>query len=107
MIPAPTLAEAHARPLEALEASLAHIAALNGRLNAVLDLAPGARAEAEAADARRKAGQSLSALDGVPVLVKANIAVAGLPRMPESALTGTRSLQKTQRRSPACARAVR
>lgn len=79
MIPAPTLAEAHARPLEALEASLAHIAALNGRLNAVLDLAPGARAEAEAADARRKAGQSLSALDGVPVLVKANIAVAGLP----------------------------
>lgn len=79
MIPAPTLADAHARPLEALEASLARIAALNGRLNAVLDLAPGARAEAEAAHVRRKAGQSLSALDGVAVLVKANIAVAGLP----------------------------
>ena len=79
MIPAPTLADAHARPVEALEASLARIEALNGRLNAALDLAPGARAEAEAAEARRKAGASLSALDGVPVLVKANIAVRGLP----------------------------
>lgn len=79
MMAAPTLAEAHARPVEALEASLARIEALNGRLNAVLDLAPGARAEAEAAEARRKAGARLSALDGVPVLVKANIAVRGLP----------------------------
>ncbi|MFN3315087.1 MAG: amidase family protein, partial [Hyphomonas sp.] len=79
MIPAPTLADAHARPLEALEAALARIEALNGRLNAVLDLAPGARAEAVAAEARRKEGASLSALDGVPVLVKANIAVRGLP----------------------------
>lgn len=79
MSPVPTLADAHARPLEALEASLARIEALNGRLNAVLDLAPGARAEAEAAEARRRAGASLSELDGVPVLVKANIAVAGLP----------------------------
>lgn len=79
MIPAPTLAGAHARPVEALEASLARIETLNGRLNAVLNLAPGARAEAEAAETRRKAGASLSALDGVPVLVKANIAVRGLP----------------------------
>jgi aspartyl-tRNA(Asn)/glutamyl-tRNA(Gln) amidotransferase subunit A len=76
---APTLDDAHARPLDALEACLERIAALNGKLNAVLDLAPGARGEAEAAQARRDAGKSLSRMDGVPVLVKANIAIAGLP----------------------------
>lgn len=79
MMPAFTLPGAHARPLETFETCLARIRADNDRLNAVLDLTPDARQSAEAAQARRDRRASLSPMDGVPVLVKANIAVAGLP----------------------------
>ncbi len=59
---------------------LARIQRLNPRLSAVLALdAEGARAAAEASDARHRAGSPLGPLDGVPVLIKDNIEAVGLP----------------------------
>lgn len=84
LLPARTLAGLFARralsPVEALDAILARIAALNPRLNAIIALdEAGARAAARASEARWRAGTPLSPLDGVPLTVKDNIAVAGLP----------------------------
>lgn len=67
-------------PVEALEAVLGRVAALNPRLNAIIALdEAGAHAAAAASEARWRAGLPLSPLDGVPFTVKDNIAVAGLP----------------------------
>ncbi|MDO9710309.1 amidase [Paracraurococcus lichenis] len=84
LLPARTLAGLYARralsPVEALEAVLARIAALNPRLNAIIALdEAGARAAARASEARWRAGTPASPLDGVPLTVKDNITVAGLP----------------------------
>ncbi|TDH63380.1 amidase [Dankookia rubra] len=84
LLPATTLAGRFARhslsPVEALEAILARIGRLNPRLNAIVALDEvGARAAARASEARWRAGTPLSPLDGVPVTVKDNITVAGLP----------------------------
>lgn len=84
LLPATGLAGRFARgalsPVEALEAILARIARLNPRLNAIIALdEAGARAAARASEARWRAGTPLSPLDGVPLTVKDNITVAGLP----------------------------
>ena len=47
-------------------------------LHCVIALAPDAIAQAEASDKRRAAGQSLGALDGIPILLKDNIDVVGM-----------------------------
>jgi len=65
---------------EAVEACLARIEAVNPRVNAVTVVrAEQARAAADAADARRAAGEALGPLHGVPFTVKENIDVAGWP----------------------------
>ena len=57
----------------------ARIAALNPEIHAVIGLNPQAMAEARASDARRATGKVRGPLDGLPILVKDNIDIAGLP----------------------------
>ncbi|HEV2885774.1 MAG TPA: amidase family protein [Jatrophihabitans sp.] len=74
------LSEGTLSALELTDFYLDRIDRLNPRLNAVLAVdADGARAAAEASDARRRAGAAVGALDGVPILIKDNIEAAGLP----------------------------
>ena len=62
------------------EAALAQMSATDGTIRAFISImAQTARADAAASDARRAAGQVLGPLDGIPVAVKDNIAVAGVP----------------------------
>lgn len=69
-----------ADPEAALAACAARIERFNPGLNAYLAFRlEAARAEAAASAARWRAGAALSAIDGAPFAVKANIAVAGLP----------------------------
>lgn len=62
------------------EAALAQISATDRTIRAFISIvAQTAGADAAASDARRVAGQVLGPLDGIPVAVKDNIAVAGVP----------------------------
>lgn len=63
------------------QAYLDRIAAIDDdgpRLNAVIELAPDALAQAEALDAERAAGKVRGPLHGIPVLLKDNIDAAGM-----------------------------
>jgi len=66
--------------VEVIEAHLARIDAVNPRLNAVVRVLGGeARAAAVAADRQVAAGEALGPFHGVPMTVKENIDMAGLP----------------------------
>ena len=67
-------------PVQLLESYAARAARYNPRLNAVVDTRiEAARAEAAASADRWARGEPLSDIDGAVMLVKANIAVKGLP----------------------------
>lgn len=67
-------------PVEATQVYLDRIARLDPGLGAVVAVdAPGALADAAASAARWREGRPRSLVDGAPIAVKANIAVAGLP----------------------------
>jgi len=68
-----------ATPVDAAEAALARIGLLDGQINAMTHINVAARAEAEASARRWRVGRPLSPLDGAPVTVKDNLAVAGQP----------------------------
>lgn len=68
-----------ADPVAVLETALARIARLDPALNAFVALNPRAGAEAAASAARWRAGAPMGPLDGAPVAVKDNLAVAGMP----------------------------
>jgi Asp-tRNA(Asn)/Glu-tRNA(Gln) amidotransferase A subunit family amidase len=67
-------------PVEVASAALGRVAAWEKKINAmyVVD-AEGALAMAAASEARWRASAPLSALDGVPITIKDNIAVKGMP----------------------------
>jgi len=80
---AAALAAGETTAVELVEAHLARIAAYDApdsatKLNAVVVLNPDARAEAEASDARRAAGQARGPLDGIPYTAKDSYLVRGL-----------------------------
>ena len=58
---------------------LARIERLNPGLRAVVAVSPDAAGEAVTSDARRAAGAVRGALEGIPVLIKDNVSVSGLP----------------------------
>jgi amidase len=59
---------------DVVEAHLVRIDAVNGAINAVVEVRPDeVRAEADAADAKQKAGEPLGVLHGVPFTVKVNL----------------------------------
>ena len=76
---APRLAACSLSATTLLDACLARIAAHDPTLHAILALAPGALDEARDCDAERAAGRLRGPLHGVPMVVKDNIDVAGLP----------------------------
>jgi aspartyl-tRNA(Asn)/glutamyl-tRNA(Gln) amidotransferase subunit A len=74
------LAEREISAVELTHASLAAIEQHNPRLNGFTHTFDAeARRAASESDSRRHSGRSLGPLDGVPVAIKANIAVAGAP----------------------------
>ncbi len=63
---------------EVIEAHLERIDAVNGAVNAVVEVRPDeVRAEADAADATQRSGGPLGVLHGVPFTIKVNLDVAG------------------------------
>jgi amidase len=71
---------------------LDRIERLNPSLHAVISVSPHAPAEAAASDAARVSGTAPGPLEGIPVLLKDNIAAAGLPATAGSpALAGAES----------------
>jgi amidase len=71
---------------------LARIERLNPELHAVMAVSPDVQAEARASDSARAGGQARGPLAGIPVLVKDNIAVQGMPATAGSpALVGAAS----------------
>jgi amidase len=70
---------------------LDRIADVNPLLGAVIEVSPDAREQAAASDAAWRAGRPRGPLDGIPVLIKDNVQVAGLPATAGSpALLGAR-----------------
>jgi fatty acid amide hydrolase len=66
--------------VEVVEAFIARIRAVDGKLNAVVvPLFDQARADAKAADERQRRGKPLGPLHGVPVTIKESFFVAGTP----------------------------
>jgi amidase len=66
------------RAVDLAAACLERITELDPLLGAVIAVNPEAEAEAAASDSRRRAGGRAGPLEGIPVLVKDNIAVTGL-----------------------------
>jgi aspartyl-tRNA(Asn)/glutamyl-tRNA(Gln) amidotransferase subunit A len=66
-------------PIAVVDACLERIARLDPQLGAFVSLSPGARAEAVASAERWRRGTQVGPLDGVPVAIKDNLVVAGMP----------------------------
>ncbi len=67
-----------ALPVEVLDECMNRVARLDPALNAIVALSPSAAAEAAASAGRWKSGERLGTLDGIPIVVKDNLVVAGM-----------------------------
>jgi len=76
---APRLTAGEVRACDLLDACLAAIAARDGALHSMLALNPAAHAEATAADRAVPEGRTLGPLHGIPLVLKDNIDLAGMP----------------------------
>jgi aspartyl-tRNA(Asn)/glutamyl-tRNA(Gln) amidotransferase subunit A len=77
------------RAREIAEATLARIEALDPKVRAFVTVTPGtAITQAEAIDARRRAGETLPPLAGVPVALKDNFCTLGIPTTCSSRILG-------------------
>ena len=73
-------AERSVTPVEATDSYLSRIRGLDGALGSFVHVdEEGARAAAHASADRWRRGKALSPIDGAPIAIKANIAVAGMP----------------------------
>ena len=88
--------------VHAYEARIAAIDRAGPALRAIIAINPDAAAEAAASDERRRRGASLGPLDGVPLLIKDNIEVAG--PMPTTAGSLALAANVTGRDAPLVAR---
>lgn len=86
---APALRDGRLSPVTLMEATLERIARHDGALSAVVHLAPGALAAAEAAHRAIAAGDWLGPLHGIPIAVKDNYTTADMPTGAGSAAPGT------------------
>lgn len=68
-----------ATPVEAVQMFLERIRRLDPAVNAFVALNPAAEAEAEASADRLTRGEPLGPLDGIPIAIKDNLVVAGMP----------------------------
>ncbi|WP_320203871.1 amidase [Agrobacterium rosae] len=66
-------------PREVVEALLQRISVKDEGLNSVVALSPSAISEAERSTQRWRSGNALGRLEGIPILVKDNLEVAGMP----------------------------
>jgi len=73
------LAAGKTTSVEVTQAYIDRIHKYDGPLHAVIGIDPNALKQAAAADERRKAHKTLGPLDGVPLLLKDNIDVVGMP----------------------------
>src|SRR6516162_5428825 len=64
-------------PVEVARAAFERIAAWENKIKSLDEV--GARAQGVLSEARWHAGEALSPLDGVPITIKGNIAVKGIP----------------------------
>src|SRR5690348_8907407 len=81
---------------------LSRIERLNPALGAVITVSPGAAADARARDEARAAGAASGSLDGIPVLIKDNIAVREMP-----ATAGSPALAEAEHDEAFCVRRLR
>ena len=83
-------------PTQAIDVSLDRIARLDGMLNAFCCLSPSARADAADSTERWQNHAPIGPLDGVPVALKDNLAVAGMPASFGSRLFSDSILQQDE-----------
>lgn len=73
------LAAGRTTSVEITREYIARIQSMDGELNSVIAIAPDALEQAAASDVRRGAGNALGPLDGIPILLKDNLDMVGMP----------------------------
>ncbi|KWF32722.1 amidase [Burkholderia diffusa] len=86
-------AAGHASPVDVMHATLARVQSLGPTVNAFCRIADDALDLARASESRWQRGAPLSPLDGIPVSIKDNVSIAGLPTRFGSRATAAEAAQ--------------